>query len=326
MKILVIGGTRFIGRHVVPRLLQAGHEVTLFNRGYHPNPFSRQVSVIVGDRKVSGQLVEKTKTMSFDAVIDMVAYTKEDMIEAIQAFSGKTKHFIFISTRSVYKQPVCVPIRENDPLEDNPVMSYGFKKVEAESVLMQAYQSSGFPGTILRMPAIYGEFDYQVREWYFIKRLLDNQPHMLLPAYGLGVNHREYAGNIAEQVAFLLSKSESIGEIFNSGHMHFQSYRELVKMAAALMHKEIILYNIKPSLLPWQIPLAGDGLRIVSTRKLETLGYEEPFSVKQGLLNTIEYFSKHPVKAWLLAERQGKDLLDYNLEEALIREHGQLIE
>ena len=320
MKILVIGGTRFIGKHVIPCLLAHGHDVTLFNRGRTPNPFADQMATIIGDRKIPGDLAAKTAGQHFDAVVDMIAYDRKDTEDAVRAFNGRTKHYLMVSTRSVYRKPVAAPIHESDLIEDNPEVKYGYNKAQAENDLLQAYAADQFPATILRLPAVYGEYDYQAREWYFIKRLLDGRQQMLLPDYGFGINHREYAGNIAEQIAFLLAKGEvTYGQVYNSGHKHFSYYRDLVQKAADFIGQPVTFFGLANADMPWGVPLANEGARIVTTGKLEALGWHEPYSVEVALQNIITYFKENPIDQWIMSERQGKDLFDYQLEDELIR-------
>ncbi len=321
MKVLVIGGTRFIGRHLVPRLLEAGHEVYLFNRGQRSRPGElRAVQVLVGDRHQPGQLAATLRNHEFDAAIDMVAYNAADIKTSVEALQGRTGRFLFISTRSVYKEKtVPAPIRETDQLEDDPQMAYGYNKARAEEELMAAYQSSGFPATVLRLPAVYGPHDYQVREWYLIKRFLDGRQQMLLPDFGWGVNQREYAGNVADQLAFLLTQPASIGQIYNSGHRHFQNFRDLVHLAEELFGRKMSLYGLPKEGIPWKVPLSEPGLYVLSTGKLESLGYLERYDLRAALQKTIDYFVDHPITGpWTFESRQNKQLFDYRQEDELI--------
>lgn len=328
MRVLVIGGTRFIGRHLVPRLLEAGHEVHLFNRGQHASPQElTDVQVIVGDRHQPGELAKKLSNEEFDAAIDMVAYNAADIRTTVEALQGRVGHLLFISTRSVYKENmVPAPIRETDRLEDDPKLAYGYNKAMAEAELMAAYQQSGFPATVLRLPAVYGPHDYQAREWYFIKRLLDGRRQMLLPDFGWGVNQREYAGNVADQLAFLLTKPESRGQIYNSGHRHFQNFRDLIHLAEDLLGGELALFGLPKEQIPWKIPLSEPGLYVLSTAKLESLGYQERFDLRAALRHTIDFFIAHPVATpWTFETRQNKCLFDYLAEDELIARATPLV-
>jgi len=323
MKVLIIGGTRFIGLHLVRELLERDHEIFLFNRGITPNPFTGDVLNIIGDRKKTGSLRKGLGKERFDIAIDMIAYNADEMRDAIETLEGRVEHYLFISTRSVYDQDrLKYPIRENEPTIDDPSDAYGYNKRQAELILLRAYEEKSFPGTILRLPAVYGPHDYQAREWYFIRRILDGREHMLLPNFGFSVYHREYAGNIAEQLSFLMTKQESIGQVYNSGHINFQSYKDLVRLAAKLIGADLYLYGVLATDIPWKVPLTEPLLHVSSTAKLENLGYKEPYDLRAGLKETIKYFKEHPVKKWIFSERQKIDMFDYNLEDKLIAEIG----
>jgi len=322
MKILVIGGTRFIGRHLAPELLAAGHQVTLLNRGSNPEAAALGVTHIVGDRNDPTVLLNVLAADEYDAVVDMILSDASQAAHIVQACSNRIGHYIMLSTRSVYAADVGSPILETDALEERPEMAYGYNKASAEQVLLSAFQDSGFPATILRLPAIYGEYDYQIRERYFIRRLLEKRPHILLPDGGAGVNQREYAGNIAAQVAFLLSKPSSKGQVYNAGHHKTQNYRAIVEDAIAIAGHPMAIYSI-PALLHPAIPdLAWSIVNIQSTAKLEALGWVEKFSPYQALERTIAWQSTCAIDEYLPTHRCQRQHFDYLREDALLAALG----
>ena len=101
MKVLVLGGTRFIGRRLVESLLARGHRVTLFNRGQRLHPFGNRVSRVTGDRKNAADLARAAHA-GRDAVYDFLSFDAGDSRLAVEAFAGRTDHFVQISTCSVY--------------------------------------------------------------------------------------------------------------------------------------------------------------------------------------------------------------------------------
>lgn len=320
MRVLIIGGTRFVGKHVTQRFIKAGHDVTLFNRGNNAvQPWASEAKAIIGDRKT--ELVDKLKGTEYDAVIDMVLYDEKEARDVLAALSGRVKHYIMISTGSVYKVmqgPLSLPFRETDPVEDNPRVSYGYHKALAEQELLSAYREQRFPVTVLRMPSVYGPYDHQAREWYFMRRILDGRTRFLLPNGGLGLFHREYAGNVAAQLEFLLEKPQSIGETYNCGHRHFQTSLDMLRMAAAQVGREVEVFTVPQSEMPWQITLSPPVLFYQSTAKLEALGYTEEVDVAQGWGLTLDYFRENPVSDWMFA--RDVDPFDYETEDRLIGE------
>ncbi|MCL2497532.1 MAG: NAD-dependent epimerase/dehydratase family protein [Symbiobacteriaceae bacterium] len=322
MRVLVIGGTRFIGLHLVPELLAQGHQLILLNRGSRPLPWlDAGITEIQCDRNDTATLKEKIAEHQFDAVIDMVMNDGEQAAGAVDVFLGHCKHYLMISTRSVYEAKVVSIIRETDPLETNPELAYGYKKVQAEKVLMQAYEEHGFPATILRLPAVYGEYDYQARERYFIKRILDGRTQMMLPEGGAGVNQREYAGNIAAQLCFLLTKPESKGQIYNSGHAKVHNFRTLVELAMGIIGHQMTLYSVAAPLCHLMPELAAPRIHVQSTGKLEALGWVEKYSVPEALARTIEWM-RHEPDTILPSHRNKERHFDYAKEDEIITAHG----
>ena len=88
MKILVLGGTRFIGRSIVERLLREGHSVTLLNRGVSTDPFGTRVRRLLGDRREPGFVKRAAASRDYDAVVDVSALREEDTASAIAAFTS----------------------------------------------------------------------------------------------------------------------------------------------------------------------------------------------------------------------------------------------
>lgn len=326
MRMLIVGGTRFIGRHLLEKALQRGDQVSVFHRGSTPLPEQfAGVKEIIGDRKQIDQL-RQAVAHDYDAIIDTVIYSPDEAAQAVDLFSGRTGHYVMISTGNVYKlDRLPGPYRESDPLEDDPQFSYGYNKRCAEDVLFTAYRERQFPAVSLRMPSIYGPWDYQAREWYFIKRLLDGRTRFLLPDAGLGVFHREYAGNIADQLLCLIATPQSRGEAYNAGHLHFQTCAGLVRMAAKCLGREVELFTLPRAEMPWSIALSPGLIYYQTTEKLATIGYAEQVDLIAGWERTFEFYQANPIVDWLFQQRSEVDLFDYVREDELIRSKGVLI-
>ena len=321
MKILVIGGTRFIGRHVVRELLDAGHIVTLFHRGNNPqNIQGLEVESLYGDRMVPGALSAVLANRYFDAVIDMVAYDAPETLLALQQVEPHVDRYLMISTASVYAQPHCSPMHETDAVihDDDPKLAYGRKKILAEEAAFRFSEQTDLPVTVLRLPAVYGEYDHQAREWYFIKRLLDQRTHIVLPEGGCGVYHREYAGNVGAQLNLLLTTTKSHNQIYNSGHRHTPTYRRLVETAAEITGKHVVLYSLPQPLFPNIPNCANPGIFTQAVGKLEALGYVEKYDIAHGLKRTMDWFAENPIREFLPVQRNQIQHFDYEWEDRMI--------
>lgn len=225
MKILVIGGSRFMGRRLVWRLIARGDQVSLLNRGLTPDPFGTRVERLRGDRTRPG-FVEPLAGREFDAVVDFGAYTGADVAPLIGALSGRIGHYVLISTGQVYlvRAESQLPSREahypgetlpepEDP-DDLAEWRYGMGKRECEDALSAAWQERGFPFTSVRLPMVDGEGDHRRRLEAYLWRLLDGGPVIVPDGEGPPVRH-VYSGAVAETLARLLGREEARGRAYN---------------------------------------------------------------------------------------------------------------
>ncbi len=172
MKLLILGGTRFLGRHLVNSARARGHEVTLFNRGKtNPNLF-RKVKTIRGDREKDLNQLEG----QWDAVIDTCGYVPRIVKLSAEALKEKVEKYVFVSSISVYANFAKIGINESDPvakLEDESVEeitgeTYGALKALCENVVQNVY---GINSLIIRPGLIVGPHDPTDRFTYWVKRV-----------------------------------------------------------------------------------------------------------------------------------------------------------
>ena len=174
MNILVIGGTQFLGRHLVQVALERGHEVTLFNRG-NRNPFP-QLETIKGDRDPDkGNGLEALKHREFDAVIDPSGYVPRIVKASAELLKDHTKHYTFISSISVYSS-FAQPASEDAPvakLEDETTEAVTGESYGGLKVLCERAVEAVMPGRTLniRPGLIVGEFDPTDRFTYWVERI-----------------------------------------------------------------------------------------------------------------------------------------------------------
>lgn len=184
MNILIIGGTRYMGRMAVELLLERGDTVTVFSRGNTKPDWWDRVDHILGDRDERAGFKAKLEGKRFDAVIDMHAYRKEDVESAIETFRGNVGRYVMISTGSVYHDgkldfAAHCPFKESDvdwasldytyPEGEDP---YGVGKRHCEKWLQE---NSDVSYTIIRVPAVMGWDDPTGRMWWWVQRALDGR-------------------------------------------------------------------------------------------------------------------------------------------------------
>lgn len=164
MKLLIFGGTQFVGRHIAETALAHGHEVALFHRGQTGPGLHPQAEHILGDRK--GEL-SVIGDRHFDAVIDVSGYLPQVVSKSVEFTRKLTNHYLFISTISVYDAEGMSQVDETTPLLVPPAEevdtvtneTYGGLKVACEAAVRSA-----FPGaTILRPGLVGGPYDHTKR-------------------------------------------------------------------------------------------------------------------------------------------------------------------
>lgn len=171
-RILVLGGTKFLGRAVVEAALADDHAVTLFNRGItHPELFP-EAEKLRGDRTEDLTALEGRR---FDAVVDVAAYEPDVAARSAEALAGSVDRYVFVSTVSVYaahdttaaQQPGS-PVLSLSQVGDDPGDQYGAKKAACEDIVREAFAESA---TIARPGLIVGPHDPTDRFSYWPRRL-----------------------------------------------------------------------------------------------------------------------------------------------------------
>ena len=169
MKILFIGGTGIISSACSALALVRGYELLLLNRSVSRKiPVPEGAAVLQADiYREEDRIAALLKDHRFDAVVDFLAFTAQDIERDLRLFRGKTDHFVFISSASAYQKPVRnYIITEETPLE-NPYWEYSRNKIAIEDRLMQAHRDEGFPVTIIRPSHTYGptQIPFGVSSW-----------------------------------------------------------------------------------------------------------------------------------------------------------------
>ena len=165
MHLLILGGTVFLGRHVVDAALARGHAVTLLNRGRHGAGLFPRVERLVGDRDAD---MSALRGRRFDAVVDCSGYDAGDVARALEALGDGAGHYLFVSSISVHAR--FAPGRVFD--ESGPLAAgdegYGAQKARAEEALARA-----LPGrhAIVRPGLVVGPHDPTGRFTYWPLRV-----------------------------------------------------------------------------------------------------------------------------------------------------------
>ena len=188
MRVLILGGTQFLGRHIVETLLAAGHAVSVLNRGSSPDRLPPTVGRLRGDRDEGPPGLQALMGQTWDVCVDVSGYTPRQVRASAEALRANVKRYVFISAVSVYGDPQDRPVRETHPrlppagehVIDVNGETYGALKVACENIVQQVY---GDRATLLRPQVIAGPGDPSGRYAYWVQRA-EQGGEMLAPGDG----------------------------------------------------------------------------------------------------------------------------------------------
>ncbi|MFP4286785.1 MAG: NAD-dependent epimerase/dehydratase family protein [Candidatus Izemoplasmataceae bacterium] len=235
-KVLVMGGSYFIGKHVVETLKDA-YQVTVLNRGNQPlnDPL---ITELVADRNDSVAITSLLREKLFDHVIDISAYTSDQLDILVKALDMTyLKTYLFISSGAVYDPSNPLPIKENMALGGNsPYAQYAKDKIACENYLESMVPHEKL--FIIRPPFVYGEDNYLLRE-RLIFHLIENNDPVFIPKSN---NHIQfiYVKDLAKIISSMIKRTYR-ANTYNVGmneSIHFDAF---VKACAKAMNKEVTI-------------------------------------------------------------------------------------
>ena len=284
MEILVMGGTRFIGVALLPRLLAAGHAVTVFSRGKRPVPAG--VEHLRGDRQNSEDLAQLAGRR-FDVLIDTSGRQLAESQQVIARTGWPRHRFLYVSSAGVYANSNQWPLTEQAPLDPR---SRHAGKAETEAWL----QREGIPFTSFRPTYIYGPGNYNPIENWFFARILAHRP-VPIPGDGQFITQLGHVDDLAEAMARSLEVDTSTNRVYNCSGAKGVTFRGLVAAAArACGHsvEEVQLHSFDPRLLEPKARKAFP-LRIAHfftdiNRVCRELAWQPRFGLVAGLQDSYE--------------------------------------
>jgi nucleoside-diphosphate-sugar epimerase len=318
MRVLVIGGTNFIGPHVVTALHRQGHEVTVYHRGLHEPELPTTVRHIHSPR-ASIPVLYFPSSLSDpppDVVLHMFPVGEDDTRAAVARFLGVARRMVALSSGDVYRAygrllgtepgpPDPTPIDENAPLRETlfpyrqsasgPAdWTYHYEKILVERALL----ASRLPATVLRLPAVYGPGDPYRRLRSFIKRMDDRRTTIVLEEKQASWRWTHgYVEDVAQAIALAVFDERAAGRVYNIGEAKVPTMAERVRQIGKLAGWKGTVVPLSADCLPAHLrtPYQPGQAMVVDTRRFRSeLGFVEPLSSDEGLRRTIEWERTHP--------------------------------
>ncbi len=251
MRVLVIGGTLFIGKLLVKKLLSEGHEVTILHRRAE-HPFGRKVRSAQADRNNVASIREALSGLRFDAVYD-IAYdwergTTAQQVEATaKAIPGDLTRYVFMSSVAAYGDGL--NHAEDDPLaSDIHPNPYVRNKASSERALFRMYHESKFPVVTIRPPFVYGPENPFYREAFFWDRMRVDRP-IIIPGDGNRLMQFVYVNDLVEACYRALEKHTAPGRAFNVADDKPLTQVDVVNEFAKIAGKQPVLVRVPRELI-----------------------------------------------------------------------------
>ena len=225
MRITLIGGTGHIGTYLVPRLVAAGHDVTVVSRGerdpYRDDAAWGRVETVELDREAAeerGEFGDRVAATDPDAVVDLICFDVESARSLVESLRGEVRHLVHCGTVWVHGPSVAVPTTEDEPRR--PFGDYGVKKAEVEEYLHDEARRNGFPATVLHPGHISGPGWTPVNpqgnlNLEVFERLATGE-EVTLPNLGMETLHHVHADDVAQAFERAIENwNAAVGESFH---------------------------------------------------------------------------------------------------------------
>ncbi|MEH2297525.1 MAG: NAD-dependent epimerase/dehydratase family protein [Nostoc sp.] len=310
MRILIIGGTRFIGVYLTQLLVEQGHEVVLFNRGNRPAPSLQGVGQIIGDRTDATQLKAKLSQENFDVIFDNNGRELTDTQPLAEIFQDRVQHFVYMSSAGVYLKSDQLPHVEGDPVDPK---SRHKGKHETEAYLTQLR----LPFTSIRPTYIYGPRNYNELESWFFDRIVRDRP-IPIPGNGLHITQLGHVKDLAKALTQVLGNEQATGQIYNISGDRFVTFDGLARASAVAAGKspdavKIVHYDPKKFDFGKRkaFPMRVQHF-FASVNKAQTeLNWQPEYDLISGLQDSLE-------NDYLVSQRDQADV-DFSLDEEILQ-------
>ncbi|HJR60349.1 MAG TPA: NAD-dependent epimerase/dehydratase family protein [Vicinamibacterales bacterium] len=349
VRVLVIGGTGFIGSHLVRGLIRLGHDVTVFHRGrtgVHPAPPLNtdpggRPREIFGDRRRLAESAASFRAVRPDVVIDVILSSGSQARELVSVCRGLTPRILALSSMDVYRACGITHGLEEGPLEPMPLTEASALRTKLQTyppaqvqMLQQIFgwldseydkipverEVLGDPdvsGTVLRLPMVYGPGDPLHRFYPVVKRVLDGRrviPFSAAMAQWRGT--KGYVENVAAAIALAAVSDRAAGQIYNVGDPDTPTELEWAKRVADALEWNGEFKVMTDGALPPELRAPGNAAQhwVADTTKIRReLGFTEVVPREQAIRATVEWERTNPPTGFT------PHRFDYDAEDATLR-------
>jgi nucleoside-diphosphate-sugar epimerase len=339
MRVMIIGGTKFMGPFVIKRLINMGHDVTAFHRGQSELVSSSGASELLGDRNDFSILNQAIDSCKPDVVLDMVLFTEQQAQGLQMAARGGAKRIVAISGIDVYQaygrlhHAGSGPIEAGSISEETPLLSVDIPlatsgprmhpwpgaqrdMMEAEGAIMGM---DGLAGTLLRLPLIYGVGDFLHRIHGDLRRMDDGRPAIVVQEDMAAWRwSRGYVENMAEAIALAVENDKAAGRIYNVADSTALSTVDWIRAIGKAAGWRGKVVPVPKDMLPEETRahIETDQHLVVDTVRIrKELGYKDVVSQEEALARSVAWERANP------PDVAGAPF-DYTIEDVLLAKYA----
>ena len=342
MRVLILGGTRFIGPYVVRQLAAQGHTIAVYHRGQRRADLPPEVQILPGTIEQLPERRAELAVLAFDVALHMIPVGEKDSQTAMGALIGIVNRVVAVSSIDVYRvydvlhgkdsRVDNATLTEDSPLREKLYPYRGEKprpagdplrwiddydKILAERVIMSQPE---LPGAIVRLPMVYGPGDYQHRTFHYLKRMDDCRPAILMDegtARWRGA--RGYVEDMAHAIALAVTDEHAAGRIYHVADSDSPTETEWIERLASAAGWSGKIAIMPKGRLPAHLRNDFNTAQhwvVNSSRIRAELGYSEIVSSEEALRRTVEWERANPPEKIDPAE------YDYASEDAVLADYA----
>lgn len=319
MRALFIGGTGIISSGCAPEALRSGIDLHFLNRGKSDRDILPGVVVHHADVRDSAAVRKALGDLTFDVVVDFVAFVPDHIRQDIELFKDRTGQFVFISSASAYQSPPnFLPVTESTVLE-NPFWEYSRNKIACEEVLVDAYREFRFPYTIVRPSHTYDErllpFDHA---WTVVDRMRKGKS-VVVPGDGTSLWVLTHHTDFAKGFLPLLGNNRAIGEAFHITSDEWLTWNQIYDLVAEAAGVKADKVHVPSDVLArfdpgWGPGLLGDKANsmVFDNSKVKRIapGFQCTIPFREGAKEIVAWYDADPARQKVDAQADAlEDLL-----------------
>ncbi|MFJ8260624.1 NAD-dependent epimerase/dehydratase family protein [Rummeliibacillus sp. NPDC094406] len=298
MDVLLFGGSEFVGRAYLEKLIAEGYTVDVITRGIKPITVKGYRNHFKCDRKDEKDLAEHIENRTYDYIFDISAYTVEDIKPILSILNrSRLKRYFLVSTGGVYTPSDSIVSEEGNIGYNKNWGIYGVNKRNVELKLIKEHALANFPILIFRPTYIYGEGNNLYRESYFFQRLIDQLP-IPYPDTNMGKAQYIHIDDLVNISIKAIKVEKTNGEAFNITNPEIFTWKQLIQTFKEVTNREGEVISISQSdmerlevtskeFFPFR-----DVTYLLDIQKLQEFGLPTPtISLRAGLERSFKWFT-----------------------------------